>query len=81
MKAKGQFTFEAGLLLRRTIVRELRDGAVRLQVDLEINEDKGWLNSHFVVTFEGDDESVRRFSHEAEEYFHCLRLALRTGLS
>lgn len=77
MKASGKFTFEAGVLIRRTIMREIRKGAVIHNVDLVVDEDKGWFDSHFVVKFEGDDESVRRFSHEAEEYFHRLQLAIR----
>jgi len=65
--AQGKFTLEAGLLTRRRAIRALRENAIKHHVELTVSEDRGWLDSHYVVTFEGDNESVRNFARTVEE--------------
>ena len=53
-------SFTVGAMFRREVRRLLRS------MDIAYSEDKGWLDSHFVVS--GDDATVRRFLTIMEEF-------------
>lgn len=72
----GSLRFEAGALVRRQIIRRIRDLAFRHDITLAVDEDKGWLDSHFVVKFEGEADSVRRFSNDVADFFTRAELVL-----
>jgi len=55
---RGIFTCGAGI--RRQFRRAIREGCVELGVSLDLDEDKGWLDSQFVVSLSGEEAAVDR---------------------
>lgn len=68
-----RFAFNADLFSRRSVVRELRDAALKLGVDINLAEDKGFLSSRFWATVNGPEEKILVFRESAEKYFALFR--------
>lgn len=64
-----RFSFTAGLAARRTVARALREGALLHHVDLSLDEDKGFLTSHFIASVSGEEDAVNGFCKAAADYF------------
>ncbi len=65
---KLKITFEAGLLIRGKVIRELKSAAFRNGLDIDIEEAKGLLDSDYRVTFTGADEKLLAFKPVLEEW-------------
>lgn len=63
-----RMTFTCGALLRRHVVRELRRSAIEYEVQLELHEDKGWLDSFFDGSVSGQEENVDAWVAAAKDY-------------
>jgi hypothetical protein len=56
-----KFSLVAGLLIRGTIRRGLKLLAFSHDIDLEIEEERGLIESVFLIKGEGENEKTRQF--------------------
>jgi hypothetical protein len=54
-----KFEYEAGLLVRSSFRRNLKSLCFKCNVALELEEEKGWLSSTFLIKMTGNDAVVR----------------------
>jgi hypothetical protein len=71
-QATQRFLFEVGALLRRHVVRRLREGALMYGVELALDEDRGLLDSQFVGIVTGPRARVEAFRTARASYFAGL---------
>ena len=57
---RGEVT--CGGATRRHFRRELQSACWKLGVDLKLKEDKGWLDSQFLIKLTGDEPDVDRIT-------------------
>jgi hypothetical protein len=57
-----KFTLSAGLAVRGTAIRALRNKAFMLGLDLQCDEDRGWFTSDYRCRATGDDNKVLAFA-------------------
>ncbi|MGB6771209.1 MAG: hypothetical protein WBF51_04310 [Candidatus Dormiibacterota bacterium] len=50
----------AGAAIRRQFRRALREGCLELGVGLNLDEDKGWFDSQFMIELTGEEAAVDR---------------------
>ncbi len=62
MKAIGtaKTTLTAGLLVRKKVRRELDGFCFMNGIKATITEDKGWIDSKFYITLEGEEGPIRQ---------------------
>ena len=74
-KAQYKFTFTAGLLLRGTIVRDLERFCFENDLELDLRESKGWLESQYLVKISGTNDSITKTVPILTRYFNALQQA------
>ena len=57
----GKFTFEAGVLVRNLAVSRIKSLAFSHDLDITIDEDRGFFSSNYRVKFSGKDKNVYAF--------------------
>lgn len=57
---KLKLGLEAGLLVRGTMIRSLKRYCFMHDLEIQIDEDKGLLDSAYRITITGDDNVVRQ---------------------
>lgn len=68
-EVETQFSFSPGCLIRGACIRAIKDAAIEHGVRLDIDEDRGFFISHYVVTISGDKASVDGYIEAAKEFF------------
>ena len=56
-----KFSLEAGALIRGAIKRGLKQAAFECDIELAIDEQKGWLESTLLCRASGDDKNMQLF--------------------
>jgi hypothetical protein len=63
----ARFTFTAGALIRKKFRREIDDYCFMTGVKADIKEDKGWLDSNFQITLEGEEDKINFLLKQLKE--------------
>jgi hypothetical protein len=71
-EAEAKGTFCAGVLVRRHIKHGLKQMAFQYDIDLSLEEDKGWLDSWFTFKAIGSESNVKRFTDATNQWFREL---------
>jgi hypothetical protein len=58
-RCSAKFVVRAGLLIRGEVRSEIRRLAFKRDVELDLDEDKGWIESDFMVRLRGRHRDVR----------------------
>lgn len=64
------FTLEAGALVRGTVIRSLRSFCWNNQLDIDVQEDKGFFESLYRVRIMGTEVNIRRCMNPIENYLN-----------
>lgn len=71
--AQIQFSLTLGLVTRRTIIRGLREIAASTGVKFSYDEDKSWLDSHYICKVVGTNEAVLSFDKQYQMWFDAVK--------
>ena len=66
-------TVVAGRMVRETVRQSIKALAFNCDVELELDEDKGFLESLFMVEANGKQHDVIRFSESLNEFVNSIR--------
>lgn len=72
MNIESRFTFSAGMVIRKTVVSKIKTAAFKAGVNINIDEDKGFLSSNYRVTLSGESEAVKQLREDISSYFEQL---------
>ncbi len=67
-QGKLRLRFTAGRFVRREIIRELKEGAFKHDLEVDVDEDNGFFDSVFVVTFRGPKTDLEVFRNRVEGF-------------
>ena len=67
-----RFPIEVGCGVRAAIRRALRLYCFRRQLDCDIQEDRGWLESTYYVVIKGPEESIMLAKRDLEAWFKVV---------
>lgn len=65
-------TFQAGALIRRQVISQLKQYCFRNGLELSVDEDKGFLESTYFVDIKGPDEALITAKHALESWVRTL---------
>ena len=60
MKVTVKMTMEIGALLRKSIMSEIKDYCFKYDIELDVDEDKGFISSSYRIKLVGEDHRVLR---------------------
>ena len=67
-QGKLRLRFTAGRLVRREIIRGLKEGAFKYNLEVDVDEDNGFFDSVFFVTFRGPKTDLDVFRDRAKGF-------------
>ena len=67
-QARARFEVSAGRWMRRHLCRTVREAAWERDLEIDIQEDRGWLSSDFWITVTGSQDGVDDFTSAWEEF-------------
>lgn len=67
-QTRARFELTAGRLVRRHLCRIMRSAAWARDLEIDIQEDRGWLSSSFWITVTGSQDGVDDFTSAWEEF-------------
>lgn len=70
-----KFPLSAGALVRDEIIAQLRGMAIMLDLKMEVDEERGWLESFYILTVSGPEKNLSEFYGWGNEYFWALSKA------
>jgi len=70
---QARFPLVAGMLVRGQVIAQLRSAALMLGLDLDVHEEKGLLESVYVLTVSGPEKDLGQFMDWGNRYFQALR--------
>lgn len=59
-----KFTATAGIVIRNGLVQMLKNSAFNKGLKIQIEEDRGWLQSNYRIIVEGNEKEVLEFQAE-----------------
>ena len=72
MTIESRFTFSAGMVVRKTIVSEIKNAAFKAGVNIVVEEDKGLLSSNYRVRLSGEEVVVKSLKKAIYNYFEKI---------
>ena len=57
-QARVRFPFEAGVAVRGSMIKSLRQGCFNNHVECSVDETKSWLSSLYMIKLEGTSEDI-----------------------
>ena len=67
-----KFTLTLGALIRRKVISEIKSACFRYDLDIDVQESKGLLESDYLIKISGDSDKVERLKTAMGKWFKSL---------